>query len=100
MPFEIPMDAKEKFLVQSCALSLRELPPLQSGHRWLMSAINVAFGADGITSMMKEAFSGMHTSVPDTTLCAPHSLSFSGWGPVMSRQYLPGSSLILVKLPA
>ena len=64
------------FIVQSCVLSLRELPPLQSGHSGLMSAISVAFGADGITSMRNEAFSGLHA--PVIPLWEPHSLSFSG----------------------
>jgi len=54
----------EELVAQSCALSVRELPPLQSGHRMLMSAINPAFGAVGITSMRKDAFRGLHASVP------------------------------------
>ena len=54
----------EELVAQSCALSVRELPPLQSGHRMLMSAINPAFGAVGITSIRKDAFRGLHASVP------------------------------------
>ena len=44
----------EELVAQSCALSVRELPPLQAGHRMLMSAINATFGAVGITSMRKD----------------------------------------------
>ena len=61
-------DSRTYSNVQSTALSLRELPPLQSGYRLLMSAINVAFGTDGIKSMMKDSCSGMHTSLLATTL--------------------------------
>jgi hypothetical protein len=89
---EVPRD---KFVAYSCALSSRELPPLQSGHCRLMFAINVAFGADGVTSMRKEAFSGSHA--PDSGLWALHSTSLAGSGPVMSRQYLPGWIPIIVK---